>query len=318
MRVLELCRAEPNVKERRLKGASSLPAGLGAARCWPVHRVVVVALTSILAIVGAAFLASALTKSPVTVKSLAPATTSPKVSFDDAGDAPLPAASAGEAPLGESPRQGEGTDGPFESDAEVAESSGASVGETASGPASSLMLDDLLLLSNQTRAAYQMGPLESDPLLAAEAAIWARQMAETARYEHSDVARLSSIMSSGGFGAIGENIHAPERQCIAAPSCSHVMAQPTSGTLHVDWMRSPSHRINLLDGRWDRAGFGAFCAADGRVWAVALFASSTPTLNEPIAPPTAVPELALDDAGFTCPGVQRPSNPSWRHPVGNL
>lgn len=178
------------------------------------------------------------------------------------------------------------------------------------------MKEDVVRLTNEARIRNGQAELALDAQLSAAAQEWAETMASAGDYQHSGVDRLTSIMEAGTFGAVGENIHAPERQCSAGPSCTHVSAQPTSGTLHVDWLASSSHRQNMLDGRWDRVGVGVFCGVDGRVWAVSLFASSTPTIDQPILPPgTLTAPLEFNDAGYTCTGEFRESNPSWRHPV---
>lgn len=281
-----------------------------------MRSVVIVALASVLALAGAAVLASMLTSSPVIASSSS-------TGQGTAGQSMRDESGAVEAP----DAQGTPTDQtvPPDPDSLAQQEAGqGAAGSGSGGPTSAqqataanpAVLDDLLLRTNEARAAHQVAPLLVDATLEAQAAQWARQMAETGLYEHSDLDRLTSIMNAGPFGAVGENIHAPERQCSAAPTCEHVSAQPTSGTLHVDWMASPTHRINVLDGRWDRAGFGVFCAADGRMWAVALFASSVPTINEPILPNVNDAAFSFDDAGYTCLGEQRANNPSWRHPVG--
>ena len=178
------------------------------------------------------------------------------------------------------------------------------------------MLRDIVERTNLVRAAYAVSPVQDDPDLALAAQAWADTMLESGTYQHSSDDRLVQVMNSGGFGALGENLHAPERQCQAAPTCEHPFANPTSGTLLVDWFRSPSHHGNMLDARWDRIGVGVACAPDGRVWAAVLYASSTPTNSEPVGPSTLpVEEPVLVDNGYTCSGEFRDTNPKWQHPT---
>lgn len=205
------------------------------------------------------------------------------------------------------------------SDASSSETSSSESTDTAveEGPVDTRdLVSDVVARTNMVRASYQAGPLTVDPELSRAASQWASEMLETGTYQHSSDERLLGIMNTGAFGAVGENLHAPERQCAAAPSCDHPFADPTSGTLVVDWMRSPSHRLNMLDLRWDRIGVGVACSPDGRLWAAVLYASSTPTTTQPELPvvgPGAEP--VLQDDGYTCRGHYRDANPKWQHPV---
>jgi uncharacterized protein YkwD len=171
---------------------------------------------------------------------------------------------------------------------------------------------DVLARLNSERESDNLPLLVVDAELNRHAAVWAKQMAETG-YAHSPSSRLSEIITQTGSGAIGENIHAPEPQC-AAVQCvvpSHV---PTSGVLHVDWMGSSVHRNTMLERRWDRVGAGIFCDANGRMWAVMLFASPS---GVPVRPPASTaprtPHVAGND-GVTCKGTYRGPDPGWVHP----
>jgi len=171
---------------------------------------------------------------------------------------------------------------------------------------------DAFARMNIERRAAGLHELVLDEALVREAEVWAEDMTRNG-YRHSSTDRLRAVLTISDSGAVGENLHAPEAQCGAALICSAPDAQPTSGVLHTDWMRSGSHRSTLLATAWDRAGIAVFCDAGGRMWAVALF-GSPPGLNVDTTAtvPYREPFVAGND-GVLCSGEVRPHNPLWNH-----
>ncbi len=171
---------------------------------------------------------------------------------------------------------------------------------------------DVLARLNAERESDNLPLLVVDDELNRYAAAWAEQMATTG-YAHSPSNRLAEIITQTSSGAVGENIHAPEPQC-AVPQCLTPSRVPTSGVLHVDWMRSSVHRDTMLEPRWDRVGAGVFCDTTGRMWAVMLFASpSGVQVKPPAVTASRVPHVSGND-GVTCKGSYRGPDPEWVHP----
>ena len=54
-------------------------------------------------------------------------------------------------------------------------------------------------------------------------------------------------------------------------------------SIHQAFLDSPSHRANLLDGRYSEIGIGVAASADGRVWAVEVFRQPVATVAPPVA-----------------------------------
>jgi uncharacterized protein YkwD len=166
---------------------------------------------------------------------------------------------------------------------------------------------------NDERTLGGLTSLTPDPTLERLAAEWAETMASRG-YVHSPQERLSEIITLVDAGAVGENIHAPEPQCGNASGCAAPTLQPTSGVLHVDWMRSSRHRDAMLDTRWDRVGAGVFCDKTGRMWAVVLFASPAGVrVNPPSSTPYREPAVP-GNGGATCQGAERDHSDAWVHP----
>jgi len=171
---------------------------------------------------------------------------------------------------------------------------------------------DVVLRLNAERLSAGLPPLVFDEGLAGEASLWSEQMTRNG-YVHSTQDRLKEISRRFGVGGMAENLHAPEVQCAAAISCNVPEAHPTSGVLHVDWMRSSAHRSTMLGAPWDRVGVGVYCDASGRMWATVLFAAP---LNVPVSASDVVPfrePAVAGNDGVVCGGFQRGHNDRWQH-----
>lgn len=134
--------------------------------------------------------------------------------------------------------------------------------DDGSAPAEGRMARAIFDRVNDERTARGLEPVGWSDQLAGVAGDWSAAMADTGRFEHQD---LGAVLSSGdveGLQAMGENI---------ATSSGRVPA----GVLHVGWMRSDEHRVNVLNPGFDRLGIGVVCAADGSVWATQEFGRTT-------------------------------------------
>lgn len=128
-----------------------------------------------------------------------------------------------------------------------------------------------------------------DDQLAKLAQEWSEQMADERKLEHQDTQRM--LERSEGFEGVGENIF---RATGAVPA----------GMIHVGWMRSDGHRVNVLQPGFDRMGVGVVCLESGRVWATERFGR---TAAAELPPPTndvppQEPIVTEPGAGPRCPG----------------
>ncbi|MBV8949674.1 MAG: CAP domain-containing protein [Actinobacteria bacterium] len=138
---------------------------------------------------------------------------------------------------------------------------------------------DLVARVNAEREARGEKPLVADSQLARRAFVWSEDMSQTGLH-HSDLHPLLRT-----FVAAAENIGTGPRGT-------------TAGALHVAWMRSDSHRHDLLAPNLDRIGIGVVCMPDGTMWATQEFAS---TRSGDFGPLPAAEPVARRDAGtLTC------------------
>ena len=182
------------------------------------------------------------------------------------------------------------------------------VSPSIEGP-NTVVASDVEKRINEERSAAGLEELARDENLVLAAAQWAEHMAGEG-YEHSPVERLESIRTGGSYGALAENIHNPANQCPSQP-CLFQEYYPSSGTLHVDWMRSTKHRNAILEAGFTKVGVGVYCSANGDLWAVTLFASPyetrVPQLTETVYKE---PFIGTSD-GYTCTNKYRDHNPLW-------
>lgn len=112
----------------------------------------------------------------------------------------------------------------------------------------------LLQQSNAARQRNGFGALTHDPLLAATAAAHAREMAELRYFDHVSPVQANATLSMRVTNAgsplveVGENLAR-----LAGVSLDSVPARVVQG-----WLDSPSHRRNLLNGNFNRVGFGLY------------------------------------------------------------
>ena len=159
--------------------------------------------------------------------------------------------------------------------------------ETA--PAEERMARALFDRANAERQARGVAPVEWNESLAEVAREWSAEMAQRATLEHQDVRALLEGDRLPGFRSIGENIF---RSTGPVPA----------GLVHVGWMRSDSHRPNILNPGWDRLGVGVHCADDGSVWATQEFGRTTGSDRPPVSreTPPSEPVARPQEDGPTC------------------
>ncbi len=124
----------------------------------------------------------------------------------------------------------------------------------------------LMTLANQSRAEAGAGPLKWDEGLAAAARDHTLRMAAEGpiahRYGGEDDLSTRAGKAGAGFDLIEEN----------------VAVGPTPAQIHDEWMHSPGHRANLLNGDVNRVGI-AVVAVRGVLYATADYARGVQTLT---------------------------------------
>lgn len=159
----------------------------------------------------------------------------------------------------------------------------------ASAPPEQRMARAIFDRVNVERENRGLEPVEWNDALAEVARDWSAEMAGTGLLEHQDIRSLLRREELSGFSGIGENIFTAS-------------APVPAGVAHTGWMRSDSHRANLLEPGWDRLGVGVFCAPDGSVWAAQLFGRTVGADRPQVSQgtPPVDPIAAADENGPSC------------------
>jgi len=142
----------------------------------------------------------------------------------------------------------------------------------AQSPKFALTADEALSLSliNSERADHGLRPLALDPLLTEVARRHSADMAERHYFSHltppptslDPLDRYAQALGRRPEGVVGENIARTDL--------------PLMGKIHEGLLASPTHRANLLDMEYTRAGVGIYALDDGRVWLTQLFCGDVP------------------------------------------
>lgn len=142
---------------------------------------------------------------------------------------------------------------------------------------------------NAERQERGLSPLDWDEELARHARQWSADMSEAGRLEHQDAQEMQEAVD--GYTALGENIFQSS-------------APVAAGRIHVGWMRSEGHRVNVLEPGFDRLGVGVVCDESGEVWATQRFGRTAgadrPDLDRDVPPEE--PVVADADEGPACSG----------------
>lgn len=119
-------------------------------------------------------------------------------------------------------------------------------------------------LVNRERARMRLSQLQWDDQLADLARSYSEQMADQNFFSHYDrtgetVVQRAQQQRVKGWERIGENLFE-----------TRGLENISSFAVH-GWMRSPSHRDNILDRGWDATGIGIAVARDGKVYITEVF-----------------------------------------------
>ena len=158
-----------------------------------------------------------------------------------------------------------------------------------SAPPEQRMARDIFDRVNAEREERGLHPVAWNGALADVARSWSAEMAETGQFEHQDVREVLQRDELSGFVSIGENIF-------------QATGPAPAGAIHAGWMRSDTHRVNVLNPGWNRLGVGVVCADDGSVWATQEFGRTADAGIPPISQetPSQEPIVRSEPDGPTC------------------
>jgi hypothetical protein len=128
--------------------------------------------------------------------------------------------------------------------------------------------EQLFALANQARAAQGLRALKWDPALSAAALQHCQRMVAEGPIAHRYGGEPDVTERAGQAGAHFSLIE------------ENVALGPTAPAIHSEWMNSPGHRANLLNGDIDRVGI-AVVAGRGELYAVSDFARAVQVLTQP-------------------------------------
>lgn len=131
----------------------------------------------------------------------------------------------------------------------------------ASGAAQSDDEYEIFRLINNERSRSRLGPLEWDDELAHIARRYSRQMAREGFFSHHDRDGRSVVerAEKARWSSIGENLF----------MCEGLQDFTTFSVR--GWMKSPSHRKNILTREWTDTGIGVYRTRDDRVYVTQVF-----------------------------------------------
>ena len=126
---------------------------------------------------------------------------------------------------------------------------------------------EIFRLVNSERAKQRLRPLAWDDDIADVARDHSRQMARQGFFGHQDrkgrsVVDRASDRQVNGWSKIGENLF----------MCDEIVSFERYSVR--GWLRSPSHRRNMLDRGWSATGIGVFRSREGRIYVTQVFISS--------------------------------------------
>lgn len=124
---------------------------------------------------------------------------------------------------------------------------------------------------NAERARRGLWELSWHDGLAERAERWSQRMIAEG-FEHS----TAEFRRHPDVAGTGENI---------------AMGQIDTEELHVGWMRSDGHRVNVLDPGAMWLGVGIVCRPDGTMWSTQIFGFPPADAPPPVLPPPDWPEL---------------------------
>ena len=125
---------------------------------------------------------------------------------------------------------------------------------------------EIFRLVNVERGKQRLQPLDWDDRVARVARDHSKQMARGGFFAHQDgegktVVDRASERRLDGWSKIGENLF----MCEEIDNFERFSVR--------GWLRSPSHRRNMLNGEWTTTGIGVFRSSDGRIYVTQVFIS---------------------------------------------
>jgi uncharacterized protein YkwD len=124
--------------------------------------------------------------------------------------------------------------------------------------------NEIFNLVNRERSRAHLGELSWDERLAKVARDYSRRMAREGFFDHYDPNGKTVIDRADrvpGWKRIGENLFV----CDDQPYYTTVAIR--------GWMKSPTHRTNILDRTWTATGIGIATARDGSIFITQVFTS---------------------------------------------
>jgi uncharacterized protein YkwD len=123
---------------------------------------------------------------------------------------------------------------------------------------------EVFQLVNRERSRVRLGGLQWDERLAKVAREYSRRMAREGFFDHYD-SNGKTVMDRAsripGWTSIGENLFVCEDQ-----------PQYTNAAIR-GWLKSPTHKMNMLDRTWTATGIGIATARDGSIFITQVFTS---------------------------------------------
>jgi len=124
--------------------------------------------------------------------------------------------------------------------------------------------NEVFSLVNRERSRAHLGGLAWDDRLARVARDYSRRMAREGFFDHYDPNGKTVIDRAArisGWSRIGENLFVCDEQ-------------PNYTSLAIrGWLKSPTHRMNMLDRTWTATGIGIATARDGSIFITQVFTS---------------------------------------------
>ena len=119
-------------------------------------------------------------------------------------------------------------------------------------------------LVNSEREKNGLNRIEWNPALAQLARNYSEQMADEKFFSHFDkngasVQDRAEFMKIRGWSKIGENLFV----CSGTSKFTALAVQK--------WMKSPSHKQNILDAEWTTSGIGVAESSDGEIYITQVF-----------------------------------------------
>ena len=109
---------------------------------------------------------------------------------------------------------------------------------------------------NGSRSGNDLGSVELDPELSKVARLHTKEMIGAKGLFHTPMTKLMTRVTN--WVALGENVGRGD----------------TVGSLHRAFMKSPTHRANILDGTFNHVGVGT-ARAGGKLWVSVVFEART-------------------------------------------